>query len=256
MFYNQVSPPDVPLFADDEPVCCVDATDHCGGTRLTKRSAMVPLALSTPICYCLVVQTVMEAAVARKPDSDAAREAISRATIALIKERGTDKLTVDQVAKAAGVAKGLVHYHYKTKRGLFEAVAQEFAAQRRRRWSDAFGAEDPQAAIDTTWATLTTESMDGTLRAWGALFGSAGLVPEPLVKSETATFGRTLGEAARGMIVRLGLRPTIHASEVGWLLAAVVHGMGVLLMAGADEKELEGAYAAAWLGVLSLTRSA
>ncbi|MGD2134818.1 MAG: TetR/AcrR family transcriptional regulator [Gemmatimonadales bacterium] len=192
---------------------------------------------------------------ARKPDSDASREAIGQAAIDLIKQRGTERITVDQVAKAAGVAKGLVHYHFKTKRGLFEAVAAEFALERRQRWVAAFGARDPQEAIDKTWAILTEESADGTLRAWGALFGSAGIMPEQAVRDQAASFGRALGEAAQNMVARLGLRPTIPASEVGWLLAAVVQGMGSLLTAGADVEELEGAYAAAWLGVLSLTRS-
>jgi hypothetical protein len=46
---------------------------------------------------------------------------------------------------------------------------------------------------------------------------------------------------------------TVPDVEIGWLLGAVVDGMGLRLTGGGDRAQLEGAYAAAWLGVLSLT---
>ena len=52
---------------------------------------------------------------------------------------------------------------------------------------------------------------------------------------------------------KAGLKPRIPLSELGNLLAAVVHGIGKMLLAGMNQGELEGAYAAAWLGILSRT---
>jgi AcrR family transcriptional regulator len=190
----------------------------------------------------------------RKPDSEASKDAILAAGIALLKRGTTTRVSVDAVAKEAGVAKGLVHYHFKTKKGLFETIAGRLAADRRQAWEHAFRKPDPQQAIDGTWALLTAESDDGTLLAWDMLFGSSGVLPEQTVRDETEAFGGGLGAAAQGMLARLGLHPSIPVSEIGALLSAIVQGMGTLLVRGSDAERLHGAYAAAWVGLLSLTR--
>jgi hypothetical protein len=66
-------------------------------------------------------------------------------------------------------------------------------------------------------------------------------------------FSRTLGESAQGMVERLGMRMRIPESEIGLLLGSVVTGAGFQLLAGVETDDLEGAYAAAWLGILALT---
>jgi len=190
----------------------------------------------------------------RKPDSEASKDAILLAGVSLLKSGMSQRVSVDAVAKEAGVAKGLVHYHFKTKKGLFQTVASRLAEDRRSAWQEAFRKRDPQQAIDATWTLLTRESNDGTLRAWDTLFGSTGVLPEQTVKNETEAFGKALGAAAQEMLARLGLRPSIPLSEVGALLSAIVQGMGTMLVRGMQAEDLHGAYAAAWVGLLSLTR--
>lgn len=190
----------------------------------------------------------------RKPNTEASKDAILSAGIFLLKSGTSPRVSVDAVAKEAGVAKGLVHYHFKTKKGLFQTVATRLAEDRRSAWQEAFRKQDPQQAIDDTWTLLTVESSDGTLRAWDALFGSTGVLPEQTVRTETEAFGKALGTAAQGMLSRLGLSPSIPVSEVGALLSVIVQGMGTLLVRGVEPEGLQGAYAAAWVGLLSLTR--
>lgn len=161
-------------------------------------------------------------------------------------------MSVDLVAKEAGCAKGLVHYHFKTKRGLFEAVAQDIAARRNEAWKDAFDAPSPGVVIDQTWRLLTEESAEGVTRAWTSLVGGGAGIPDQTIRDCVAQFARGLGDAASGLLRRLGTEPSVPPQEIGWLLAAVVDGMGLQLLAGADIGELEGAYAAMWLGILSL----
>ncbi len=48
------------------------------------------------------------------------------------------------------------------------------------------------------------------------------------------------------------MKPSIPAEQLGWLLAAIVQGMAFQVAAGGDMEVIENAYAAAWLGVLSL----
>lgn len=182
----------------------------------------------------------------------ASRDAIIRAADTVVRRRGAGGLTVEAVAREAGCAKGLVHYHLKTKRELLEIVAAHLAESRTRAWTRAFGAADPTEVIDRTWELLADESENGTIRAWTSLFGPGGPITEPTARQAAAAFGRTLGAAADGMLRSMGHAPSIPPDEIGWLLAAVLNGMGELLASGVDRERLEGAYAAAWLGILSL----
>lgn len=187
----------------------------------------------------------------RKSKADA-REAILGAAVDVIKERGARSVTVDGVAKRAGCAKGLVHYHFKTKAGLLQAVADRLALKRRESWETAFAASSPKAAIERSWNLLTGEASDGVGRAWASLFAASGVLPDSAVRAVVASFSDTLGRGAIDLMARADLEPTIPATEIGWLLGAVVHGMALQLQSGAQTEPLEGAYAAAWLGILSL----
>jgi hypothetical protein len=75
------------------------------------------------------------------------------------------------------------------------------------------------------------------------------------VSNETEAFAAEITDAVGRLLTSLGLQPTVPLVEVGRYLASVIQGMGYQLAAGAVPEELQGAYAAAWLGALSLTRS-
>lgn len=188
-------------------------------------------------------------------DKSASKRILSSAILAL-QESGIEKLTVESVAKKAGVAKGLVHYHYETKRGLLEAVLGELTDRRCADWSAAFEADSASAVVDGTWKLLTDESESGALQAWHSLVGLCEPLTDQATKSALERFSDSLGRAGVGMLDRnMSLGLTVKESEIGWLLAAVVCGMGVQLLGGGDPNELQGAYAAAWLGILSLTEA-
>jgi AcrR family transcriptional regulator len=190
----------------------------------------------------------------------AARRGEARARIldcaeSLVREHGGDAVSVEAVAKAAGSAKGLVHYHFKTKQGLLSAVAERLAGERTKHWVEAFDAPAAHDAVQRTWALLTKESADGTVRAWQSLVGVEGILADGLANRLRGTFADVLCGTFNAMLrEQLGLVPTIPDSEIGLLLEAVIDGMGFLLTGGTDAATLEGAYSAAWLGILSLTQ--
>ena len=182
-----------------------------------------------------------------------ARLKILESAVRLTRESGATSLTVEDTAKGAGVAKGLVHYHFKTKLGLLRAVLSDIAARRCEDWSTALQAPDATAAVRRSWSLLTEESANGTLRAWHSLMGLDELLTEGIARDAAAQFSSALSTGiGRMMDDRLGIVPRVPACEIGWLLSAVTNGIGLQLMVRAAGEELEGAYAAAWLGILSL----
>lgn len=183
--------------------------------------------------------------------SSTSKEGILDAAQAVIQRRGAPALTIDAVAKEAGCAKGLIHYHLKNKKALLEAVADRLAEQRERDWREAFHTPSANEAIAKSWTLLTREAQDGTVRAWTSLVGS-GVLTEQTAKKAVTRYSRALGEAAIRLLRDLKLEPAVPVGDLGWLLAATVEGLGLQLVSGVDGKVLEEAYAAAWLGVLSL----
>lgn len=189
----------------------------------------------------------------KRSEPEESMETIASAALRLVRRQGAAGVTVGAVADEAGCAKGLVHYHFKTKQRLWDAAAQKRSDERNRSWAAAFEASSPKAAIQATWDLLVDESVNGTTLAWTTMFGPGGLVSDQAVSSAVSDFGHTLSRSGQAMLERLGMRMRIPASEIGLLLGAVVTGAGFQLLAGIKRDDLEGAYAAAWLGILALT---
>ncbi|HWP38198.1 MAG TPA: helix-turn-helix domain-containing protein [Gemmatimonadales bacterium] len=185
-----------------------------------------------------------------------ARGAILSAAERLLRKRGVGIPTLEAVAREASCAKGLVNYHFSSKRDLLAAVVERMGDERALRWSEAFTAPSAEAAIRATWDLILAERRDGRSAAWAALRAEVAKETVQAVNSQTVRFATTLSDGALKLLKALGLEPAVAAAELGWYLAAVVQGTEVLLSVGAAATELEGAYAAAWLGILSLTRSA
>ena len=188
----------------------------------------------------------------QRTDSEASRELILGAAIGLLQEARSSSVSVAAVAERAGCAKGLVHYHFKTKQNLWEAAAEHLTAQRVHAWQEAFLAPSPSEAIQRTWWLLAQESSDGTIIAWTSILDPGSAIPDSAVRRAVHTFGAGIAEAAGSMFERLAVETRIPHTEIGWMLASVISGMGFLLTRGADQHRLENAYAAAWLGILSL----
>jgi AcrR family transcriptional regulator len=66
------------------------------------------------------------------PAADSRREALLDAAVELFSARTYESVSVDDLAKRAGVAHGMISYHFKNKRGLFAAavatVYEDFVA--------------------------------------------------------------------------------------------------------------------------------
>jgi AcrR family transcriptional regulator len=189
----------------------------------------------------------------RQGESEA-RGTILDATTALLRERRTGNVTTDEVAKRAGCAKGLVHYHFKRKDQLLAAAAARLWDERSTAWSAALGGADPKASINAAWDQLRAEASSGTAAVCVALgLGSDELVVQS-VNSARSALARSMTTSIGSLLGRMGLEPSVPASELGTLLTATAEGIAMQLGSGAKAADLEQAWAAFWVGLLSLTR--
>lgn len=159
-------------------------------------------------------------------DATASRSAILAAAVHTLKRGGIEGFTLDDVARRAGVVKGLVLYHYGSRARLLRSAAAELAGARRTALTTAL-ARGGTAAVDACWEELRRQAEDGTARAWLGLC-AAGLIPD--------------AGAAEGFeaVAR----------------QAILDGCAAALAAGAPLPDLHDAYHALWLALLDLSDDA
>jgi AcrR family transcriptional regulator len=171
------------------------------------------------------------------------KDAILNAAIDLLVHQGLANWTVEEAARKAGCAKGLVNYHYRSKQELLVQAAESI---RSRRAADRLAAlETPgTSALDRLWSELTREVASGRFAAWLSLL--AGGEPyrraASLKENDTGAFTAALDRA-------LGLEDQLETSAA--LIEATLDGLQLRLLQGAPAAVAEEAYQRFWLSVVA-----
>jgi TetR/AcrR family transcriptional repressor of bet genes len=118
--------------------------------------------------------------VPRPSNTEQRRADIVRGLAAVMAERGYAKATIKEIARAAGLTPGLVHYHFRDKQQILLSLVEDLATLVRSRIDfAATGTPDPFAAID---ALLGTEvGVEATAVACWVVIG-AEAVRQPEVR--------------------------------------------------------------------------
>lgn len=166
-------------------------------------------------------------------NAEQARARIVEASRGLLFEVGLDGWTVDGVARRAGCAKGLVHYHFGTKGALLSATAEQLASGRWRRIGAGLQLRGP-AAIDALWDSVLAAVRSGETRARFGLLSQTATAPafappEALLHELAVRF-------------RVAFDQDDIAGEDAALLLAALNGLEMLLLAGMDEGLVRQAY--------------
>lgn len=111
-------------------------------------------------------------------NATATRRRILHAALALLRGAGIEAFAVEAVARGAGVAKGLVIYHYGSRAQLLRECGAALASERAERFAAARRAGAGIRGIDATWEELRRQTADGTTRAWLGL-AAAGVIGSP-----------------------------------------------------------------------------
>lgn len=168
------------------------------------------------------------------------RETILQAARTVLLKGDITGWTMAQVAGEAGCAKGLVHYHFKTKSALLAEVAAAIRDERIRRRAGALAGEGT-VALDALWTVLVEEVNAGAFRTWLAFLAldQAGL--QPVLRQEPE-------DAIAAAIARVLALETAPAPG---LVPAVLDGFQIALLRGADPIELRDGFDRFWLALLS-----
>lgn len=154
------------------------------------------------------------------------RSAILAAALQTLKRDGLEGFAIEAVARRAGVAKGLVLYHFKARRRLIALCARNVQTERARRLAAALGDGLGAAAADRCWQELLRQQHDGLARAW-------------------------LGLCAGGITDR-SINDVDFEERARQLL---LDGCAAGLAAGVPAGELKDAFDAVWLALLDVTET-
>lgn len=166
---------------------------------------------------------------------------VEAATTVLVRE-GLRAWSVELVAREAGCAKGLVHYHHGTKRALLQAVATGLESTHWQRRLDALAASQGAKALDALWQALAAEVASGEWEAVLSLRTEPDFIP-PYTDDAPAR-----ERFAASLATALDL-PTPAPDELR-LVTAALDGLQLALHRGADPVPLREAYHRLWLAIL------
>ena len=114
----------------------------------------------------------------RSTRSDETRARVIAATRSVLGERGFAGATTQTIAERAGVAQGVIFYHFGTMNDLFVEVIRTSTAERFARYSEVLEESKDVASLLGTVLTLFREDKaSGHVDAVAELIAGAGAVP-------------------------------------------------------------------------------
>ncbi len=168
---------------------------------------------------------------------------VDAATDVLIRQ-GLNRWTIDAVAREAGCAKGLVHYHHGTKAKLLAEVAAQLS--RRRFQQRKLALERPGAqGLDGLWELLGDNVASGTTAAWASLLGYP-LAPQATGLAPSDEELRALADTIEKSLAL----PPLAATQALALLAAL-DGFEMALLSKAEPDAVHDGYHRFWLTLIS-----
>lgn len=181
----------------------------------------------------------------------AAPTRILQAAARRIVDRGAAQLSMQEIAEAADVSKGLIHYHFHDKETLLTRVVEWMADGLADRESRALDGATPASAVEQLWSWLEGEMIRGHLRVLLELGQEPGDLLQRAIM-ETARRRRTSAAATvSALYSTLELRPRIPPVLMAEVVVAFADGLAIDVGARTDA-DRRVAFDVFWLAMLSL----
>ncbi|MCP3162383.1 TetR/AcrR family transcriptional regulator [Myxococcus qinghaiensis] len=166
----------------------------------------------------------------RPSNTEERRQQIVSGLLRVMSERGYERASVNEIAKAAGLSPGLVHYHFSDKQEILLVLVEQLAARARERVAKRFerlAAEDARGRIDAFLdAFLATGADADTSAVAGWVTISAEAIRQPEVRAAYEKVVRTDLEQLEALVATLVGKRKARALAAG--LFAAVQGYFVL----------------------------
>ena len=176
---------------------------------------------------------------------------ILHAAARLLAERGVARFNLQEVAEAAAVSKGLIHYHYHDRDTLLTRLVEALAGDVARRQQAALATSTPAAAMDDLWSWLAGELRRGHLRVLQELTQEPGALVRGAVNAAAVQRRAATAAMLERLFTLLGLRPRVPPSLLADVVVAFEDGL-VLASVVQPEQDPRVAFDVFWLGVLGL----
>ena len=171
------------------------------------------------------------------------KEQISGAALDVLVRDGLEKWTVSAVADQAGCAKGLVHYHHKTKEQLLATAADQLARARAEDRLGALGTGGTEA-LDALWNILVTTASSGRTKAWFSLLGHSSARVHQATRLPADYPGRLAASIVEAFALESVEEPVVRSID------AALDGFELALVRGDDPDLVHESFHQTWLSVL------
>ena len=174
---------------------------------------------------------------ARPRNTDRRRQQIVEGLLGLMAERGYEKTSVAEVARAAGLTPGLVHYHFKSKQELLLQAIAHLGSQLSERLAAKLErvGDDPRARLRAFVDAHLARGREADPRAvacWVAVAAEA--VRQPEVGDAFRSFLEVQLELLVGLVreaLRSSGQPTRSARSTAAAVLAAIEGYFMLASA-------------------------
>jgi TetR/AcrR family transcriptional regulator, transcriptional repressor of bet genes len=167
----------------------------------------------------------------RPSNTEERRQQIVEGLLRVMSERGYERASVQEVARAAGLSPGLVHYHFKDKQEILLTLVEQLAARARTRVAErvqrARGARGQVEAFLEAYLSTGEGADPAAVAAWVTI--SAEAVRQPEVRAAYAQVVRADLERLEELVAAVVGRRRARAVAAG--LFAAVQGCFVLAAA-------------------------
>jgi AcrR family transcriptional regulator len=170
---------------------------------------------------------------------------------ALVARGGAGAISMGDVAESAAVSKALVHYHFRDKDSLLQAVVEDVGFGVLQRLKQAIVRESDAHALDAYWAWLADELHAGEIRMLISLAEYDSDRVRAASRRVAVQRRELVAEHAALVFSQLGLNPRVPPALLAETIVAFVDGLvvGQALDEGRDPRP---AFDVLWLALLTL----
>ena len=176
---------------------------------------------------------------------------ILSAARSLVERGGAAAISMGEVAAQAGVSKALIHYHFRDKDSLLQALVEDVGVIVLKRARDSVVRAGNGHALDEHWAWLESELRAGDVR----ILISLGESDSDRVRAASRRIQEQRREVAAEhtavVFSRLGLQPRVPAELIADTVLAFTDGIAVT-HALDPARDPRPAFDVLWLALLAL----